>query len=616
MCGIIGQLAFGELSEEKEKTRRESMIFLGSELLQLTQVRGEDATGVSLLFEDGNYFGLKMGIAPIEFIARFGKSEKEYGGFIKAWRKTKRTAKVFMGHCRKASRGNTKDNNNNHPIRVGDIIGVHNGTLDNDDKIFAKLGCNRDGTVDSEAIMRLLHHYSNNGKEPFTIGMVKEVGQRLGGSYAVLAMSGNNPYQVCAFRDGRPIEMAFIKPLNMVIVASEKKFIETALFRYNKFGNLYMPEANLPVLKKDDVEYKLLQDDSGVVFDLTTKITAKTEIEDLYDWDKIPRTVVKGYEKGTTTSTYNKNSGTTGNRWNQAAGAAASKKEDNSVGSQSADKRSDKSDDKNKGKPGTGRVWSKKANKYVEKIADEEVEKTKTKGNVEIDVTSGKIEEVSDDDDGECPFALEHDKDAEGRTLSDPAKINEMDPPNCSDEDDDTIEVTAVEIEDEDGRTHTIEVDVEVDAEAIEKAEEMMKDEESFDKVEDVLEAFEIESEKTLGSLTPMALANRIRKFALRQGFIKGYMEGKKKKESSDGNKDAGPHIRRLKALFHMAEKINKFCGYKTRESAVERAVIEALESGVDLTKEGLDRVFTAGDDRNSDLIPLIKKMIADKQSR
>ena len=117
MCGIIGQFAFGEQGAKLEKVRQESMIFLGSELLQLTQDKGRDATGVSLLFDDGNYFGLKMGIPSIEFVSNFGQNDKEYGGFVKVWRESKKTGRVFLGHCRAITRGTALDNNNNHPMQ-------------------------------------------------------------------------------------------------------------------------------------------------------------------------------------------------------------------------------------------------------------------------------------------------------------------------------------------------------------------------------------------------------------------------------------------------------------------------------------------------------------------
>ena len=222
MCGIVGAFTFDAFEKKsEEKARTEANIFITTQLLQETVDRGKDATGISLLWADGNYTGLKMGIPSPDFIARFGTTEKDFEGILKLWREYPKLMKIFIGHCRKSSVGNSYDNKNNHPIQIGDIIMCHNGTLTNHEKIFDKLKCNRTGDVDSEAIGRLLHHYTNGGVEPFTVEMIKETSRRLHGSYSVLAMSGNNPFQVAQFRDGRPAEMVLVRPLKMVFVASE-----------------------------------------------------------------------------------------------------------------------------------------------------------------------------------------------------------------------------------------------------------------------------------------------------------------------------------------------------------------------------------------------------------
>jgi hypothetical protein len=295
MCGLVGALAYGEFLEKRlERVRQESMIFLTTELLTLTQPRGKDATGVATMFADCDYMGLKMGISAQDFIARFGDTEEDYEGYLKIWRKKTRPAKISIGHCRKPSTGGAsgpENNKNNHPIKIGDIIGVHNGTLTNHDKIFTNLGCKRDGNVDSEAIFRLLHHYTDNGNEPFTTQAMQETCKRISGSYAVMAFSGNNPFQMAAFRDGRPLEIAIIRPLKLVLIASEKDFLRMAIFRYNKMANLYQtgPFKFLP-LTKDDVDVESLPDDSLFLFDIRKEITAATKINDLFITEKVPTT--------------------------------------------------------------------------------------------------------------------------------------------------------------------------------------------------------------------------------------------------------------------------------------------------------------------------------------
>jgi len=139
MCGIVGAATLGKTSKKQEEIRRESMIFLTTELLQLTQPRGSDATGISVLFGDGNYYGLKEGIPSTEFISKFGGAKTDYSGILKLCRKYEHPVKIFLGHCRKISVGTATDNANNHPVKVGDIVGIHNGTLTNHDVIFDKL---------------------------------------------------------------------------------------------------------------------------------------------------------------------------------------------------------------------------------------------------------------------------------------------------------------------------------------------------------------------------------------------------------------------------------------------------------------------------------------------
>ena len=615
MCGIIGQLAFGKLTEEEEKVRQESMIFLGSELLQLSQEKGKDATGVSLLFDDGNYVGLKMGIPSIEFISRYGKTSKEYGGFIKVWRESDLPVRTFLGHCRSTTRGSSLDNVNNHPVKVGDIIGVHNGTLTNDDKIFSNLKCKRDGIVDSEAIFRLLHHFSKNGTEPFTTKMLEEVVRRLTGTFAVLAFSGNNPYQVCAFRDGRPFEMALVKPLKLVICASDKKFMEAALFRYNKHINLYINGTNFPTLTKGDIEYKYLLDDSALVFDLRTEIKKDTDIEDLYDYEKMTRLKLACYDKAVvSTPVVNRNTATGNSNFKNnnvptrtvpSGGASIRNQARNQAGFnlKSADATA-------------GRVWNKKNNKYEMVGTDEEVAESAKRSAVEIDIETGKTvcldlstggEETADID---GKFALE-DRGKEMETSmipSNPAKIEEVE-----------VEARSVPEIEEEHPANTVEVDVTVDAEAIEKAEELVKDEPKYESDDEVLEALEIVDKETLKSLPLSALANRMKSYIIKQGIIKGYTA--RKSEEPRGHNvhktsNAEAHIRVAKAMVKTLIRAMEKSHKKLSDDLVEKAVIETLESGSELTKSMLDKVFKPGDERDNEIIAKIKRIVGDKENR
>jgi len=64
-------------------------------------------------------------------------------------------------HVRDYTKGHPRIEANNHPIRHGAVVGIHNGIIVNDEEIFARYGFSRaepEMTVDSEAIFALAEH--------------------------------------------------------------------------------------------------------------------------------------------------------------------------------------------------------------------------------------------------------------------------------------------------------------------------------------------------------------------------------------------------------------------------------------------------------------------------
>jgi len=62
-------------------------------------------------------------------------------------------------HVRDYTKGHPEIEANNHPIRHGDVVGIHNGVIENDDALLAHYGIERaapEMTVDSEAIFALV----------------------------------------------------------------------------------------------------------------------------------------------------------------------------------------------------------------------------------------------------------------------------------------------------------------------------------------------------------------------------------------------------------------------------------------------------------------------------
>ncbi|HET8653163.1 MAG TPA: hypothetical protein VFM13_11400, partial [Gaiellaceae bacterium] len=65
-------------------------------------------------------------------------------------------------HVRDYTKGHPTIAANNHPVRHGHVVGVHNGIILNDEEIFARHGFERqepEMTVDTEAIFALVDEY-------------------------------------------------------------------------------------------------------------------------------------------------------------------------------------------------------------------------------------------------------------------------------------------------------------------------------------------------------------------------------------------------------------------------------------------------------------------------
>ncbi len=70
-------------------------------------------------------------------------------------------------HVRDYTKGTPDIEVNNHPIRHGAVVGVHNGVIANDDALLARYGIERETpemTVDSEVIFALMERRASDGR--------------------------------------------------------------------------------------------------------------------------------------------------------------------------------------------------------------------------------------------------------------------------------------------------------------------------------------------------------------------------------------------------------------------------------------------------------------------
>jgi glucosamine 6-phosphate synthetase-like amidotransferase/phosphosugar isomerase protein len=77
------------------------------------------------------------------------------------------TATQLLVHVRDYTKGHPSIPANNHPVRHGPIVGIHNGIITNDDELLAPHSCARvepEMTVDSEAIFAVAAHSRNDAR--------------------------------------------------------------------------------------------------------------------------------------------------------------------------------------------------------------------------------------------------------------------------------------------------------------------------------------------------------------------------------------------------------------------------------------------------------------------
>jgi len=578
MCGIVGIFPFNDLPNKQEQTRRDAALFLFTELLQTTSARGEDATGVTTLFENGDYMIQKMGIASPKFISRFGNKASDFEGYLNLCTKNENPIKALIGHCRKSSVGNTTDNENNHPIKVGEIVGIHNGTLKNHNKIFKKLNCGRDGVVDSEAIFRLIKHFTNDCKEPLTLNILEETIRRLDGTYSCITYNANIPYQIGIFRDGRPMEFALIKGLNLLIITSEKKFVDKALYDYNKQAKLY--KNGFKAIKAVDVSYTALPNNSVGIIDLTQKIDKETTIDDLV----IEKDTFKAVKLWKNTEVYdyytrrniakstNRTVNTTTNNTTNKAGfntgfntSTTTTTKNNTTESKDSKQNNIK-----------GKVFCKEINRYID---PEAVEHSSKVGCIEVSNTGKKVLKIEENPVIDAEFMEIEPKE----TKKEPPKIT------------------------------TKEVDIAVDTEIIEGSKNANDSLLKYKSNEDLAEDIEANDIRSVEALPAFALANRVRKHAYESAFIDGAIFYKKTNSDSKSSK--------AQKLLKLAKKIIRILALNSdlrainnnNDNAKKYCMEECLreeDAKKELTVEKLNKLVSAGDKVDCKSLVLLEKAI------
>jgi len=147
MCGILGLVRL----ENSEITDHEQFKVF-ERLLKLNEDRGRKATGYAC-FVDDKLLIRKAPLSASVFLKRY--RELIYDEVSKA--------SIVIAHVRLPTKGSEFNSNCNHPLFTkSGLVLVHNGWILNDDRLFEKYELERDGEVDSEALLKLVEFYKRD----------------------------------------------------------------------------------------------------------------------------------------------------------------------------------------------------------------------------------------------------------------------------------------------------------------------------------------------------------------------------------------------------------------------------------------------------------------------
>lgn len=216
MCGQVGAILGAK------RRRREEIDYITwafTRLLEMSEERGPHATGTAWVNRKGEHRLFKRPIPASEFVR-----DKAFGEVLGD---VDNRVTVLMGHTRFVTQGNAAVNENNHPLRTGDCLITHNGTVLNADYLFHRFGFERHAEVDSEILGRIADASIVGDRID-----VKALRDRLAlcrGQMSAVIVAKTDPGTVIIAKGNKPLELVYHPKLRAVFYASSAKYLRAAL---------------------------------------------------------------------------------------------------------------------------------------------------------------------------------------------------------------------------------------------------------------------------------------------------------------------------------------------------------------------------------------------------
>lgn len=213
MCGQVG-VVLGTKRRRHEEIDYTAWAF--TRMLEMSEERGPHATGTALVNRDGEHRLFKRPLPASEFVR-----DKAFGEVLAD---IDTSVTVLMGHTRFVTRGNAAVNENNHPLRTGNCLVTHNGTILNADYLFHRFGFERHAEVDSEIIGRIADASVVGGR--IDLKLLREKLALCHGQMSAIIVAKSDPGTIIILKGNKPLELVYHPKLRAVFYASSAKYLQ------------------------------------------------------------------------------------------------------------------------------------------------------------------------------------------------------------------------------------------------------------------------------------------------------------------------------------------------------------------------------------------------------
>ncbi len=188
-----------------------------TENLLFNEERGKEAAGIGVLKRNGNVNIYKAPLPARQLVEQ--PAYRQIIGSLDA------QTTLILGHTRHPTKGPPQNKNNNHPLRAGMLLGVHNGHINNDDDLFARRHYPRQGQVDSEIIFRLLWHDLSQPFAHIPLTTIRNSLQQLQGEFTILVGDQRSPESLLIVRHNKPLSLHYHPHWKALIFSSRYIFL-------------------------------------------------------------------------------------------------------------------------------------------------------------------------------------------------------------------------------------------------------------------------------------------------------------------------------------------------------------------------------------------------------